>query len=312
MSISKTLPMKFKSMHYALLAFITQSDEFTPELKVRLIAKLPVFDSVENQMIFYEKMVNFKIVEKDIVKPMMKKKKQEESDATKPVKEKKPRAPSKKTVAVAGPATVSVAEEIPVAVASTPEAPAPASTPAPASAPPVAEKPKKKRVVKKKAEQPITIPEQMEEKVQEEMSLTDEMKEEPYQPVTLKAPLPTLLPAMKKTKDKPSSAAAATKKKETMKAVTKKVTTAVKKTMVVDTTPIPAVEEEEVEQEDQEEQEDLEIENWLIIRDGKRYWTTDEFEKNGEVYEYCIDSEGDGCAGNVAIGCLKDGRLFLN
>ena len=127
MSIAKTLPMKFKAMHYALLAFITQSDEFPAELKGGLIAKLPVLDSIENQVLFYEKMVEFKSVEKDIIKPMMKKEKQDKIESNKPVKEKKPRASKKKATApvVAGvevaaiPAAVSVPEsaipEVPVA-----------------------------------------------------------------------------------------------------------------------------------------------------------------------------------------------------
>jgi len=281
MSTSKTLPMKFKAMHYALLAYITQSDEFTPDVKIGLIAKLPVHDSVENQVIFYEKMVDFKTVEKDIVKPMMKKKKQDETAAAKPVKEKKPRAT--KTTATT-----------PVAPTPTPVAP----TPTPAVPAPVAEeKPKKKRVVKKKAEQPNpTTPEQMEEKAQEEMmSLTDEMKEEPYQPVTLTPAAPPPPPP-----PPPPSLAKATKKKETTsvkKAVVKK---AVKAAVAV------------AEVEEKSDVEEPELEKYLIIRDGVRYWTSDEFEKNGEVYEYCIDSEGDGCAGNVAIGCLKDGKLILN
>ena len=267
MSISKTLPMKFKSMHYALLAFITQSDEIAPELKVGLIAKLPVLDSVENQINFYEKMVDFKTVEKDIVKPMMKKKKQEE---TKPVKEKKPRAPTKKTTA--DPVHTDPVHTDPVATV-----PVPVPTV-------IAEKPKKKRVVKKKAESPN--PEQEEEKEKEEMNLTDEMKEEPYQPVTLTTP-----PTIKKTK-----------------VVAKKVTTAKPKAQAQAQAHAQAQAQATLKKADDEP----EIEHWLIIRDGVRYWTTDEFEKNGSVYEYCIDSEGDGCSGDVAIGCLKDGKLMLN
>jgi len=298
-------------MHYALLAFISQSDEFAPEVKVGLIAKLPVLESVENQVNFYEKMVDFKNVEKDIVKPMMKKKKQEETEAAKPVKEKKPRATKKKS-STAEPAPATVVATAPAIVVATAPAIVVATAPATVVAPSPAaehvndtvvagapEKTKKKRVVKKKTEQPITPSEPVEEKEKEEMNLTDEMKEEPYQPV--------ILSVQPKQKTKPTKVAgkASVTKKETQSP--KKTT--VKKTLVS----APAIEaEEEEEEEAGKEENEPELENWLIIRDGVRYWTSDEFEKNGEVYEYCIDSEGDGCAGNVAIGCLKDGKLILN
>ena len=310
MSIAKTLPMKFKAMHYALLAFITQSDEFPAELKVALIEKLPVHDSIENQVLFYEKLVDFKTVEKDIVKPMMKKKKQQETEASKPVKEKKIKAPKVKTVPVASdPATV------PVPVPSLISAP----TVSDVSVVPTVdqtEKPKKKRVVKKKTE-PLNPPEQEEEK--EEMSLTDEMKEEPYQPVTLSEPVTAAAAAvattdkvLKKTDEKVVKKVPKADKVPKAEKVAKaeKVPKAVKipKTEKVPKNEQPAPKPASAIPND----DDQEIENWLIIRDGVKYWTTDEFEQNGEVYEYCIDSEGDGCAGNVAIGHLKDGILSLN
>jgi len=247
MSTPKTLPMKSKAMHYALLAFITQSNEFASEMKVGLIAKLPVLETVENQILFYDKLVDFKTVENDIVKPMIKKRKHDESNAAKPVKETKKRATAKKTVPVQvvsspGPAeAVSAPDpELYIPKLDAPVTPVIVVEPVVVE---VAENPKKKRVVKKKEEQPP----KMSEQVEEQMNLTDEMKEESYLATATAIPTAT------------------------------------------DTTT---------------------VEHFLIIRNTVRYWTTDEFEKNGLVFEDCCTAEGDSGVGELT-GDLKDGILRL-
>lgn len=276
--IMKTLPMKFKSMHYAVLAFITQSEELSADTKVSLIAKLPVMDTIENQISFYEKMVDFKTVEKDIVKPMIKKVKQDAVVKTKkPRATKKPKEPTPTSdelalrlptlateVVLAVAATVDVPKvDVPkvegkkVVVKKVPKAKVVAvttTTTAPAAAPAAAPAlEKKKRAVKKVVPKPSAIPEQDETDEQpEEMLLTDEMKEEPYLNQKLEKPV------LKRS--------------------------------------LNTVEASE---------------SWLIIREGVKYWTTDEAEQDGIVYKYEQDEEGDGEPGAI-VGKLVEGKLFLS
>ena len=51
-------------------------------------------------------------------------------------------------------------------------------------------------------------------------------------------------------------------------------------------------------------------EHWMIIRDKVRYWTTDEDEQNGPVYNNILDPVGDSTYGRQ-VGLLKDGVLEL-
>ena len=49
----------------------------------------------------------------------------------------------------------------------------------------------------------------------------------------------------------------------------------------------------------------------MFIRDGIRYWTTDENFENGPVFENIVNEEGDNDSGK-AIGSLVNGGLCLN
>ena len=82
----KTLPMKYKSMHYAILAYIKSCNEIPIEQKVVLLENLPIHNSPEEQVEFYTKLVDFKEVENEIIKPMKNAKKAEEKAKNKPVK----------------------------------------------------------------------------------------------------------------------------------------------------------------------------------------------------------------------------------
>lgn len=269
---AKTLPMKFKAMHYALLAFINQSDEFTAVQKVSLIAKLPVFDTIENQVLFYEKMVDFKIVEKEIVKPMIKKGKQ---DSVVPVlKVKKPRATKKQKLEVVTATVTATTTDLKLHLPVLDEVKAPAApavievaAPAAPSQAPVIEVAaaevavvKKKRAVKKIVQKKTAtvLPKQEENEEQrpneEMMLLTDEMKEEPYH--SHKIERPVLKRALNKIVD-------------------------------------------------------IDVDHWLIFREGIKYWTTDEHEQNGLVYDYDQDQDGDGAPGAI-VGKLVNGKLILN
>ena len=52
-------------------------------------------------------------------------------------------------------------------------------------------------------------------------------------------------------------------------------------------------------------------EHWLVFINGNRYWTTDENEKDGKIYSYAIDEEGDGTPGEY-VGDFKDGIPYIN
>jgi hypothetical protein len=285
---TKTLPMKFKAMHYALLAFINQSDELAADVKVSLITKLPVFDTIENQVLFYEKMVDFKIVEKEIVKPMIKKALTDvKVNVKKPRAAKKPKDISTATTmpAVTNVVTTDVVSAAVTTVVSaavvTTEVPVPVSVkkqkktkniivPATTLVPPESELKlhlpvlnnvitdvpvvKKKRVVKKIVPSKKATAELEDNEVVEEMLLTDEMKEEPYRAQKLE--------------------------KTVLKRSLNKVV-------------------------------DIEVDHWLIFREGVRYWTTDESEQNGMVYDYDQDQDGDGAPGAI-VGKLENGKLILN
>ena len=54
------------------------------------------------------------------------------------------------------------------------------------------------------------------------------------------------------------------------------------------------------------------VEYWLIMRDNVRYWTTDENEKNGDVYTYDGKDEDGDPAPNKKVGRLVDGELQLD
>lgn len=298
----KTLPMKFKAMHYAILAYITQSDEFTAVQKVSLIAKLPVLDTIENQISFYEKMVDFKIVEKDIVKPMIKKGKQDTAKATASASAitKKPRASKKQKVEV-------------TAVLST------NSTPSQTQ----------------KLTLPTLIIEEVVNNVINEVPKNEvpknEVNEVPKNEVKA-VPKNEVVPkvvkkaaASAKKVPKEAKAAPAEKKKRTVKKIVPKTT-------------LPEQEETDNQQPNEEmlltdemkeepyhnqklerpvlkralnKVEDIEVEHWLIFREGIKYWTTDEEEQNGIVYDYDHDTDGDGVPGTV-VGKLVNGKLLLN
>jgi hypothetical protein len=296
----KTLPMKFKAMHYAILAYITQSDEFTAVQKVSLIAKLPVLDTIENQISFYEKMVDFKIVEKDIVKPMIKKGKQDTAKATASASAitKKPRASKKQKVEV-------------TAVLSTNSTPSQTQT-------------------ELKLTLPTLIIEEVVNNVINEVPKNEVPKNEVNEvPKNEVKAVPKVVKkaaaASAKKVPKEAKAAPAEKKKRTVKKIVPKTT-------------LPEQEETDNQQPNEEmlltdemkeepyhnqklerpvlkralnKVEDIEVEHWLIFREGIKYWTTDEEEQNGIVYDYDHDTDGDGVPGTV-VGKLVNGKLLLN
>ena len=75
----KTLPMKLKAMHYAVIAFIHSSDVLTPEQKTSLLETVPIHASIEEQIEYYTKYSDFKQIDNDVIKPMKKQKKEKKS-----------------------------------------------------------------------------------------------------------------------------------------------------------------------------------------------------------------------------------------
>jgi hypothetical protein len=59
-----------------------------------------------------------------------------------------------------------------------------------------------------------------------------------------------------------------------------------------------------------EKEEEEEKEFCLMIRDGQRYWTDDEHEKNGGIYSCTKDEDGDNAPGAL-IGHLVDGEMKM-
>jgi hypothetical protein len=58
------------------------------------------------------------------------------------------------------------------------------------------------------------------------------------------------------------------------------------------------------------EKEEEENDSRLMIRDGQRYWTDDEHEKNGGIYSCTKDEDGDNAPGAL-IGHLVDGEMKM-
>jgi hypothetical protein len=111
----KTLPMKYKAMLYASISFIHH--HVPQEQQGEYYGKLPIFNTIEEQISYFDEKSDIKQIEQTIYKPMVKEQKKKEKEANKPVKEKKPRAPRKKkeytepTTVVATEQEVSQSEE---------------------------------------------------------------------------------------------------------------------------------------------------------------------------------------------------------
>ena len=89
-----TLPMKYKAMLYASISFINH--HVPQEQQGEYYGKLPIFNTIEEQIAYFDEKSDIKQIEQTIYKPMVKEQKKKDKEANKPVKEKKPRAPRKK------------------------------------------------------------------------------------------------------------------------------------------------------------------------------------------------------------------------
>ena len=268
----KSLPMKFKAMHYGILAFLS-SQELTgsiisPEQVSELIKKIPIFEDPDHQVLFYNKVVDFKHVQNNILKPMIKKRNTDLKNESKPVKEKKPRKKAEPKSAKKSSTSTTATTEVGMEVSAIITAP-------------VAEN--------------VT-------------TLTNEMAEEPFiEPMKLVlSPEPVIAAVVEKVKKTATKRKA---KEETTPGDNKK-KKVVKKGKEEVPAAAPVVQQVIVQPSEAEAEAEVE-EMYLLIRNNIKYWTADEYEQTGPVFEYIKDIEGDGapgkCVGNLVLGEL---RLF--
>ena len=201
-STPKTLPMKLKAMHYALVHFVSTEASFTDEQRSLLMTKLPIHGGVEKQVSFYEA-IDWKAVENDILKPLIQQRKLEEKEAVKAAKAAEKAAAKAATKSESKPTKVRVRKEPKVAEPKSEE---------PKVAEPKAEEPKAEESKAETIERPSTPVlnptvkvRKTKKKVEpskpvQEEPLTDEMKEEPY---VEEKPKKKTVPRKKKTTPPP-------------------------------------------------------------------------------------------------------------
>tara|TARA_B100001059_G_scaffold207022_1_gene218237 strand:+ start:362 stop:1411 length:1050 start_codon:yes stop_codon:yes gene_type:complete len=272
----KTLPMKSKSLQCGIVGFLKKmylEGEIDASICESLLSKLPLLETVEAQVKYYDENYDLKHIEQTYIKPRI----QEYKKSLKPVKEKKPRAKKaegekkprtkKETTPVVSEesdaTTVSSTDRV-----STPVMPKKDALNAPEK--PVkkprakkAEGEKKPRGRKAKETEVVFSHDEDEEATKDPVvkNLDEDLKAEEYVVETEKKPVE------KKKR-------AAPKKKVAEKAVT-------------------------------------EVQYWLIMRDDTKYWTTDEHEKNGDVYSYNGTDEDGDPSPKKRVGKLVDGVLVL-
>ena len=261
----KSLPIKPKTMQCGIVGFLKKIELegiIEPSVCETLLTKLPLFETIEVQLQYYDQF-DIKHIDQTYIKPRV----QAYKKANKPQKEKKARQKKPKAetdiAAVATPTT----EENGL------------------KTPPQKEKKEPKKPVKKprgrQAKETKTEFDYGDDAVKdlsnelEAMNLSNDLEAEKYvKTATPTMPNANVKPAAKPKEDKP-------KKKRATK---------------------PKKEEKPVE----------ELEFWMIYRNETRYWTTDENEKNGDVYSFDgKDKDGDP-APKKKLGKLVDGELHLD
>ena len=254
----KSLPMKPKTMQCGIVGFLKKMElEGLIEASVceTLLTKLPLFGTVEEQLVYYDTNFDTKHIEQTYIKPRV----QEHKKANKPKKEKKPRQ-KKATKTDTGKTDTEKTDETGM---KTPEKKSDKK----------AENPGKKPRGRKPKETVVEFDYDENTVVK---NLAADLQAETY----INTATPVLV-------EKPK------KKRVTKKKVGE---TPVEETPVEET----PVEETPVE------------EFWMICRNNTKYWTTDENEKNGDVYSF-DGKDGDGDPSpKKKIGKLVDGELQLD
>ena len=284
--VPKTLPIKNKAMQCGIVGFVKlmeQDGVLSSELSETLLSKLPLFETIEQQIEYYDGKYDIKHIEQTFIKPRI----AEHKKSLKPVKPKKERKPKEAKPKVVKPEVVpetkpevvpevtdtevssveAVASVEAVERPSTPELPKAVTEPTkPVKKPRVRKTDGEKKPRGRKVKETEVVFSRDDDEAKP-VNLVEDLKTEEY------------------VETKPDEAKAAKPKKT--KTVTKKVT-----------------------KDKKQEEPRGEDNKWMIMRENVRYWTTDELEKNGLVYENTLNSEGDSAPG-VQVGILDNGILKL-
>ena len=284
--VPKTLPIKNKAMQCGIVGFVKlmeQEGVLGSELSETLLSKLPLFATIEQQIEYYDGKYDIKHIEQTFIKPRI----AEHKKSLKPKKERKPK-----------------------------EA-----------------KPKEAKPEAKPETKPETKPEAMPEVTDTEVSSVEavasveaniERPSTPELPKAVTEPTkPVKKPRVRKTDGEKKPRGRKVKETEVVfsrdddDAKPENLVEDLKMEAYVETNPVDDTKPKKtktvtkkVTKEKKQDEPKVEDNKWMIMRESVRYWTTDEFEKNGLVYENTLNSEGDGAPG-VQVGILDNGILKL-
>ena len=285
--VTKTLPMKYKTMQCAIVGFLKKAELdglVASELSESLIARLPLYGTVEDQVKYYDDTIDIKHVEQVIIKPRI----QEFKKANKPVKAEKPKKErSKPKEKKDG--------------SSTPVLPKKDANQQPAA-------PKKSR-------KPTEIVfSHDDDEVSKKLEFDEELPTEEY--VVTPEPEPEPEPEPKCSDGETIDAVT-----ETESIVTKETVIETKKAKVIKKREPKAKKAATTTETDGEKPKKKRVtkkkeitppeEAYMVVFEGIKYWCGDENEKNGYVFENIKNDEGDSAPGKK-VGELKDGVLKLD
>ena len=283
-TMPKTLPIKNKAMQCGIVGFVKlmeQDGVLSSELGETLLSKLPLFETIEQQIEYYDGKYDIKHIEQTFIKPRI----AEHKKSLKPVKPKKERKPKEAKPKVVKPEVVpetkpEVVPEVTDTEVSSVEAVASVEA---VERPSTPELPKTVTEPTKPVKKPRVRKTDGEKKPRgrkvKETEVVFSRDDDEAKPVNLVEDL--------KTEEYVETNPVEEAKPKKTKTATKKVT-----------------------KEKKQEAPKAEDNKWMIMRENVRYWTTDEFEKNGLVYENTLNSEGDSAPG-VQVGILDNGILKL-
>ena len=339
----KTLPMKYKCMHYALIAFISNHCDLNEESKEIMINKLPLYDNPQTQMEYYINLVDFKSVDTNIIKPMMKKKK--EALKTKVAPKKKKTQKTTDTVIEQTPAESNLQAKEPAAVSTPTPVPAPksksvpkkkntkkttdtvieqtpaesnlqAKEPAAVSTPTPVPAPKSKSVPKKKNTKKTT------DTVIDQTTIESNLQAKEPTPIAEPTPKKKISRKKRETPMSPLTIAVPDdypnmdnptlemKEEEYDECITKKLPT----TPIMKPTPkTPRAPSKKTENQLLDSPTlNANLEDCLMIKHNeKRYWTLDEQLQNGPLFGDMTDEDGDPAPSSNQVGTIVNGKISL-
>lgn len=280
--VTKTLPMKYKTMQCAIVGFLKKAELdglVASELSESLIARLPLYGTVEDQVKYYDDTIDMKHIEQVIIKPRI----QEFKKANKPAKAEKPKKERKPKEKKDG--------------SSTPVLPKKDANQQPAA-------PKKSR-------KPTEIVfSHDDDEVSKKLEFDEELPTEEY--------VVTTEPEPKSSDGETTDAVTET---ESIVTKEPEPVVETKKTKVIKKREPKAKKAAAITETDGEKPKKKRVtkkkeitppeETFMVVFEGIKYWCGDEDEKNGYVFENIKNDEGDSSPGKK-VGELKDGVLKLD